>query len=181
MLTRDLYLKDEFVIFANMVSTLVRDREIKAIYMLGNTVTRYCPYWDEMMLTHINEQEQGTIEVYSYNNKKLKVAVEYCADTENTKDIEYVYAFDSPQLQMITSGSFEEAKYPHICELDWSLSEYTFIYKFLIDFNHHKTVGEIHREKNEIVLIFHDIGNSNYKWNEKDLVYTTERLISPLW
>lgn len=180
-LTRDLYLKDEFVTFANMISTLVRDREIKAIYMLGNTVTRYSPYWDEMGLTHINEQEQGTIELYSYNNEKLKVAVEYCADSENTKDIEFYYAFDTPQLEMITSGSFEEAKYPHICELDWNLSEETFVYKFLVDFNGYKTVGEIHRNKDDIVLCFHAIGNSNYKWSGKDIVFTTERLISPLW
>lgn len=180
-LTRDLYLKDEFVIFANMISTLVRDREIKAIYMLGNTVTRYCPYWEEMLLTHVNEQEQGSIEIYTYNNDKLTVAVEYCADTENTKNIEHYYAFDSPQLEMITSGSFEEAKYPHICELDWNLSEETFVYKFLVDFNGYKTVGEIHRNKDDIVLCFHAIGNSNYKWSGKDIVFTTERLISPLW
>ena len=82
---------------------------------------------------------------------------------------------------MITSGSFEEAKYPHICELDWNLSEETFVYKFLVDFNGYKTVGEIQRNKDDIVLCFHAIGNSNYKWSGKDIVFTTERLISPLW
>ena len=54
-MTRDIYLKDEFAIFANIISSLVRDREIKCIYMLANTVNKYCPYFEDMGLYHVAE------------------------------------------------------------------------------------------------------------------------------
>ena len=43
-LTRRYYLPDEFVIFMNVLSTIIRDRENIKIFMLGNTVNKFCPY-----------------------------------------------------------------------------------------------------------------------------------------
>ena len=37
--------------FMNVLSTIIRDRENIKIFMLGNTVNKYCPYFDEMGLT----------------------------------------------------------------------------------------------------------------------------------
>ena len=42
-LTRTMYLADEFVLFMNVVSTIVRHRTDVKIFMLGNTVNKYCP------------------------------------------------------------------------------------------------------------------------------------------
>ena len=42
-LTRQVYLKDEFVTFMNVISTIVRNRDDVKIFMLGNTVNKYCP------------------------------------------------------------------------------------------------------------------------------------------
>ena len=70
------YLNNEFVLFMNVLSTIIRQRDDVKIYMLGNTVNKYCPYFSEMGLGHIEEMEAGKIDVYSYGNSKLKVAVE---------------------------------------------------------------------------------------------------------
>ncbi|MCS5737599.1 phage DNA encapsidation protein, partial [Herbiconiux daphne] len=67
-LTRGLYLTDEFVIFMNVVSTIIRLRTDIDIWLLGNTVNKYCPIFKEMGLTNILEMPQGTIDVYSYGN-----------------------------------------------------------------------------------------------------------------
>lgn len=179
-MTRELYLKDEFATFANVISSLVRDREVETIYMLGNTVNKYCPYFEEMGLVHVNEQEQGTIELYSYNNDKLTVAVEYCADTENTKNIEYYYAFDNPQLDMITNGNWEEAKYKRLCRTEFVANEKTMIAKFLVNFNNKEVIGEIHRERYNLILLFHWKGGSKYNWGEKDIIFTDKDTYSPL-
>lgn len=179
-MTRDLYLKDEFATFANAISSLVRDREIKAIYMLANTVNKYSPYFSNMGLFHIDEQEQGSIELYTYNNEKLTVAVEYCAAADATKNIEHYYAFDNPQLDMITNGGWEEARYKRISKLEFEANKETIVLKFLVDFNNQKTVGEIHRYQDMIILFFHDIGNSNYKWTNRDIIFTDKDCYSPL-
>lgn len=178
--TRDLYLKDEFATFANVISSLVRDRDVKAIYMLANTVNKYCPYFEEMGLSHVAEQEQGTIELYTYNNEKLTVAVEYCADSENTKNIEHYYAFDNPQLDMITNGQWEESRYKRISRLEFTTNKETFVLKFLVDFNHKQVVGELHRDNNSIILLFHKVGDSNYKWGIRDIIFTDKDCYSPL-
>ena len=112
-LTRRYYLPDEFVIFMNVLSTIIRDRENIKIFMLGNTVNKYCPYFDEMGLTNISTMEQGTIDVYSFGNS-LKIAVEYCSETKSGKKSNKYFAFDNPRLNMITSGKWELAIYPHL-------------------------------------------------------------------
>ncbi|HSH52227.1 MAG TPA: phage DNA encapsidation protein, partial [Bacteroidales bacterium] len=92
-LTKHLYLNDEFVLFMNTISTIVRQRTNVTIYMLGNTVNKYCPYFQEMGLNHVQKMEQGTIDVYRYGDSKLTVAVEYCASTQNKKANNFYFAF----------------------------------------------------------------------------------------
>lgn len=179
-MTREGYLKDEFATFANIISSLIRDRSVKAIYMLANTVNKYCPYFEEMGLYHIPEQEQGTIELYTYNNEKLTVAVEYCAAVEATKDVEHYYAFDNPQLDMITSGNWEEARYRRIDRMEFVANDSTRLAHFYIDFNKRRVMGEVHRDSQICILLFHwDTKERPYKDN--DIVYTDKDCYSRLW
>ncbi|MCS5736934.1 phage DNA encapsidation protein, partial [Herbiconiux daphne] len=115
-LTNSLYLNEEFVAFMNTVSTIVRRREDVKIYMLGNTVNKFCPYFKEMGLEHIQKMQQGTIDVYAYGNSALTVAVEYCKSNTDTKNKEAnkYFAFNNPKLEMITGGAWELNMYPHL-------------------------------------------------------------------
>ena len=115
-LTNRLYLVDEFVLFMNTVSTIVRRRENVKIYMLGNTVNKFCPYFSEMGLDKVQQMEQGTIAVYRYGNSDLKVAVEYCKSIDDKKDkpSNKYFAFNNPKLEMITGGAWELSIYPHL-------------------------------------------------------------------
>ena len=83
--------------------------------MLGNTVNKSCPYFQEMGLSHVKEQEPGTIDVYHYGESGLEVVAEYCSPTSKRggKKSDVYFAFDNPELQMITQGSWEIAIYPH--------------------------------------------------------------------
>lgn len=108
------YLPDEFVHFMNTVSTIVRKREDVRVYMLGNTVNKFCPYFKEMGLHKVPTQTQGTIDLYSYGTSKLTVAVEYCSSQKSEKASNKYFAFDNPKLEMITGGAWEMAIYPHL-------------------------------------------------------------------
>lgn len=115
-LTNQIYLQDEFVLFMNTISTIVRKRDDVKIYMLGNTVNKYCPYFNEMGLNNIQQMKQGSIDVYKYGASKLTVAVEYCASVQdkNSPTVNKYFAFNNPKLEMITGGAWELSLYPHL-------------------------------------------------------------------
>lgn len=118
MLTRNVYLPNEFLLFTSLISTLVRSRGPEddiQIFMLGNTVNKYAPYFAEMGLKHISKMQQGTIDVYKYGDSGLTVAVEYCETSQKFggKKSDVFFAFDNPALKMVTTGSWELGMYPH--------------------------------------------------------------------
>lgn len=167
-LSRDGYLSDEFILFMNLISTIVRERKNVKIYMLGNTVNKYCPYFKEMGLTHIKDMEQGTIDLYTYGNSELKVAVEYCGNLNKDKPSDVYFAFNNPHLQMIKTGSWEMDIYPH-CPT--SIAPKDIIYKFYIDFEGELLEGDVVRNHDNIFLFFHR-KTTPLKEYYNDLIYT---------
>lgn len=115
-LTRGYYLPDEFVKFQNLLSTIIRLRDNVKIFMCGNTINKYSPYFNEMGLTNIRKQEKGTIDIYTYGESTLKVAVEYSDFQTKKKASNKYFAFNNPKLNMITNGGWEIDIYPHLPE-----------------------------------------------------------------
>ena len=113
-ITRSYYLPDEFIKFQNILSTIIRLRTNVKIFMCGNTINKFCPYFNEMGLTGIKKQKQGTIDLYTYGDSGLKVAVEYSDFPSKKKASNKYFAFNNPKLQMITNGGWEIDIYPHL-------------------------------------------------------------------
>lgn len=113
-LTRGYYLNDEFIVFMNVLSSIIRDRNDVVIFMCGNTVNKYSPYFSEFGLTHIREMKKGDIDVYSYGDSGLKLAVEFSDTPSKKKQSDIYFAFNNPKLQMITNGTWEIDNYPHL-------------------------------------------------------------------
>ena len=108
-------ISNEFVLFMNVLSTIIRHRNNVKIFMLGNTVNKYCPYFSEMGLGHVVDMEPGKIDIYSYGESSLRVAVERCkSPNKDGKQSDVYFAFDNPSLQMITGGAWEIDMYPHL-------------------------------------------------------------------
>lgn len=111
---------DEFVLFMNVLSTLIRANDDIDIWMLGNTVNKDSIYFKEMGLKNVRNMKPGDIDIYQYNADNgdvLKVAVEY-ADSPNKagKPSDVYFAFNNAQnrLAMITGGAWEINVYPHL-------------------------------------------------------------------
>ncbi len=113
-LTRRYYLPDEFMLFMNLLSTIIRQRDNVRVFMLGNTVNKYCPYFTEMGLKQVPFMEQGTIDIYRFGEHGAVVAVEYCDTVVKQKASNKYFCFDNQNLQMITGGKWELAIYPHL-------------------------------------------------------------------
>ena len=169
-LTNKIYLPDEFMLFMNTVSTIVRQRTNVKIYMLGNTVNKFCPYFKEMGLTNILTMKQGTIDVYTYGETRLKVAVEYADSKKKFKKNNFYFAFNNPKLKMITGGAWELNIYPH-APVKWLPKNIIFTY--FIDFNDNIYQCEIINKDNNVFTYIHE-KTTPIKNPDKDIIYTLD-------
>ena len=169
-LTRTAYLPDEFVLFMNVISTIVRHRTNAKIFMLGNTVNKYCPYFKEMGLTHVKDMAPGAIDVYRYGDSELTVAVEYTMHNKGGKESDFYFAFDNPKLSMITGGAWEIDIYPH-CPVKYSPGEVLFTY--FIEFSGDLLQCEIVQHEDLFFTFIHR-KTTELKHPDKDLIYTTD-------
>lgn len=131
-ISRGGYFPDEFIAFTNVLSTIIRDRADVRIIMLGNTINKFCPYFKEMGITRVNKMKQGTIDVYTYGESDLSVAVEYCGDNTTEDSNNHYFAFENPKLKMITKGEWELPIFPHTTE---RIVGSKILYSYFIEFN----------------------------------------------
>lgn len=169
-LSRSMYIPDEFMLFMNTLSTIIRHRNDVIIYMLGNTVTKYCPYFHEMGLTHIKDMKPGDIDVYEYGDSGLRVAVEYCSPNKSGKESDVYFAFNNPKLKMITGGSWELDVYPH-CPIKYKPSDILFTY--FIEFDGDMLQCEI-VQVDESTFTFIHRKTTPLKNVDSDLIFTSE-------
>lgn len=176
-ITRQYYLNDEFVIFCNLLSTIIRDRDNVTIFMLGNTVNKFCPYFKEMGLRHVNDMKPGTIELYK-TVQNLKIAVEYCALEKDRSTIakpsDIYFSFDNPKLEMITGGTWELDIYPHL-PIKYTPSDILFTY--FIDFDSQLLQCEIIAPNIEngypVIFTYIHAKTTPLKHPERDIIFTT--------
>lgn len=170
-MSRSGYLPNEWVLFANSLSTIIRLRDNVKIFMLGNTVNKYCPYFQEMGLSHIKEMKPGDVDVYQYGNSELQVICEYTGSSKGSgKKSDVYFAFDNPELRMITEGAWEIAIYPH---LNVKLRPMDTVMNFFIDFNGELLHGHVCATDNGSFIFFH-AKTTPIKDEDNDIVYSTK-------
>lgn len=174
-ISRNGYLFDEFITFMNCISTIVRQRNNIKIFMLGNTINQYCPYFEEFGLTHIAEMQKGDIDVYNYGNSELKVAVEYSNSIASSKPSDLYFAFDNPKLNMIKSGDWELGLYPH---LPYKFNDSEIVFTFFIVFKSTIIQAEIVNRNTDLFIYCH-FKTTPIKYPDYDLIYTLENSPKP--
>lgn len=177
----DRYLSGEFTAFANFVSTVVRKRTDVTIWMTGNNVDMYCPYFEEMGLTRITSQEQGTIDTYKLGRSGKVIAVERTKDSGQWKDSEinndYYFAFSNPELKMITSGDWEIGMYPLQSD---DVAPRDICGRFFILFKTERMQCDIVSSAGAAYIYVHkDMDPLDPMDEDYDLIYTTEVCIKP--
>lgn len=110
------YLPKEPYRLLQFISTVARRNKIK-VWMIGNTISRVCPYFSEWQLRNIPRQKAGTIEIYTHKSRNeedgkqldIKIAVEY---TENGGKIGGMF-FGSAG-EHIDGGAWVSEDKPHL-------------------------------------------------------------------
>lgn len=169
-LTRRYYLPDEFMLFMNLLSTIIRQRDNVKVFMLGNTINKYCPYFSEMGLKQVTNMEQGTIDIYKFGQGGAVVAVEYCSTIVKQKASNKYFCFDNQNLQMITGGKWELAAYPHL-PTKYTPKDVLFVY--YIVFNEVILQGNIIQKGSENFTYIH-MKTTPIKDDDNSLIYSLE-------
>lgn len=172
-MTRGNYLPNEFVIFCNLLSSLLRDRAGTKIIMLANTVNKYCPYFAEMGIGDIFDNiKQGEIITRKYGD--LKIAIEYAPDTNNTAKINKYFNFNNPQLEMIKTGKWEIKNYPHLTE---HIGSDNVLFRFYVFFDRKIFCGDVIQYNNDIFINYHKCKDNEIK--KDSLIYSDKPQTSP--
>lgn len=166
---KGVYLVDEFVIFMNMLSTIIRQRDDVDIWMCGNTISKHCPYFREMGLNHILESKPGDIDVYEYSNG-LRVVTCYSDTASKKRKSDIYFAFDNPKLRMITDGSWQLDIYPH-APCKWVPKDEVF--RFFIRFEDALFQADVVNKDGNPFLFIHE-KTGEIKDPENDFVYQQE-------
>lgn len=178
-LTRSMYLPDEFVLYMNVLSTIIRDRNDVTIFMCGNAVNKYSPYFTEMGIVHIKQMKPGDIDIYEYGDSGLRVAVEFSDSPNKGKPSDLYFAFDNPKLAMITgqNGIWEIAVYPH-CPV--KILPKDILYTYFIQFTTELLQCEIIQHENLLFTYIHR-KTTELKTPDSDLIYSPEYDARPNW
>ena len=179
-LTRTTYLNDEFILFTNTLKTIIRERTNVKIFMCGNTVNAYCPYFREMGLTRVKDMPEGTIDVYTYGDSPMRVAVEHTASIVSHSSSIY-FAFDNPRLSMVRGSSeWEIDVYPH-CSYNYGPSDIVFTFFIVFD-------GDIlqcecvQAPMHDGLFLFVHPKTTELKHPDSDLIYSMDTYdIRPNW
>lgn len=128
-ITNEVYLSEEPDKLQQFVSTVARDKTIKVL-LIGNTISRVCPYFSEWALTGTLRQKPGTIELYHMRDDKgretARIAVENCTQVENDSKM-----FFGKATKQILSGEWDVKLSPRLPK---NMKEYDKLYSIQLSY-----------------------------------------------
>lgn len=130
-ITDNIYLDNEPRKLMQFVSTVFRNRKGR-VFLVGNTLSRVCPYFKEWNLQGTLRQRPGTIEIYNYHveGETIRVAVEYCANDNAGNSM-----FFGLSAKQIVTGEWEVDDLPHLPD---EQEKYECIYRMLVEYQDFK-------------------------------------------
>lgn len=141
-MTRSRYLANEPTKLMNFYATVDRKRGTTKLWLVGNSISRVCPYLYEWDLSSIvAKQKQGTIEVKEIdagNGDVVKLAVEYC---ESTGVSSHTIGWNK---DMMNDGSWQSSPQPHLPK---SYKDYIVCYRIGFMYQSFKFIGELLQDK----------------------------------
>lgn len=182
-MSRSSYLANEPDKLMNLYSTIDRKRGTTRLWLVGNTISRICPYLTEWGLMNIiTRQKQGDIDTlwvgtgdYDEDGKEIevKIAIEYCKSTGNSSFV------IGKHKNMLNKGEWQSDPQPHLPK---SRKCYKLLYRIGFMYQSFKFIGEYLKDtesKERVWFIYpYDI-NKDFK--DKMLVFSDVVKQSPYW
>ena len=142
-MSRDVYLPHEPDKLMNIYSTVDRKRGTTRLWLVGNPISRICPYFEDWGLhDEVMKQKQGSIitklvptgeEDDEGNPEEIKIAVEYCRGTGKSSHI------IGKHQDMLNKGMWQSDEQPHLPN---SYNDYEVRFKMIFKYSGHKWIAE---------------------------------------
>ena len=198
-MSRSVYLANEPDKLINFWNTVDRKRGIVRMWLVGNTISRVCPYltdWDLQSI--VSKQQQGTIvtkmldtgTVDENNNPiKIKLAIEYCKSSGKSS------LSIGKHKDMLNKGTWQSDPQPHLPK---SYNNYKVLFRIGFMYKEFKFLGELLKDNEskescwyiypyekdfkDNLLIFTDIVklNKKYQRNIYDITINNDRIRNAL-
>lgn len=180
-MARGIYINSEPDKLMNFYSTVDRKRGTTRLWLVGNSITKVCPYlYDWGLLDIVKKQKQGEIHTIWIPTGEfdedgipveVKVAIEFCASTGNSSFVIGKHA------DMLNKGEWQSDPQPHLPK---SYNCYKMLYRIIFQYQGFKFIGEYLMDKE----------NKNTCWfiypyegeiKEDILVFSDTIKTSPYW
>lgn len=174
-MARGAYIAGEPDKLMNFYCTVDRKRGTTRLWLVGNTISRACPYiveWD--LLRDITKQKQGTIfekTIQATEDTVVHLAVEYCEDTGDSSFVIGKHA------NMLNNGSWQSDPQPHLPK---SYKDYKVLYRIVFMFKSFKFIGEYLMDKKDKSLVWF-IYPKESEIKDNTVVISDIIKTSPLW
>lgn len=145
------YIPNEITYFLNIVSTIVRDRVNVKIWLLGNTVNPYNPYFEHFGIEGL-DLTQGEIWTKTDAKTGCKVAIEFCSQRRKgsaygTSEKYYAFGTNSGVTDMITTGKWQIPDVPKM-----KFNPHLSTYRLGVVFRDHVMIVHLMRDKGKQYL-----------------------------
>ena len=162
---------DRLMIF---YSTIDRKRGTTKLYMVGNSISRVCPYikeWDlDTIFRNLKQGEIATKEIHNEENV-VKIAIEFCmASGGKTMTI-------GNASSMIDKGSWQTFPQPRLPK---SYKEYKMLFRFGFQYKGFRFICE-YLQDNVIHETIFFIYPTNKEFRDNIIVFSDEIKVSSLW
>ena len=134
-MSRSVYLSDEPNKLMNFYSTIDRKRGTTKMWLVGNTITRVCPYIEDWgLLKILTHQKQGEIislwlptgDIDDNDNQiEVKIAIEHCKSTGKSSFV------IGTHKDMLNKGEWQSDPQP---KLPKSYNEYKMLYRIMFQY-----------------------------------------------
>lgn len=111
------YIYREHERLQSFISTVARKRKIR-VWMIGNSISRTCPYFSAYSLDHIHEMTPGSLDTYEHHTDQvyedgtpviIRIGVYFTEQPQNNSKM-----FFGTFSKMTTGGSWQTREYPHL-------------------------------------------------------------------
>ena len=136
-ITDNIYLNEEPTKLQHFVSTVFRDRQ-GTVFLVGNTLSRVCPYFAEWSLDNVLKQKQDEIDIYHFttlDGGTVDIAVEYCGNVNKSNKM-----FIGNAAKNIIGGVWESREMP---KLPRKHEEYEKLYEILVEYQKFRFMLEL--------------------------------------
>ena len=180
-MSRGIYISNEPDKLMNFYSTVDRKRGTTRLWLVGNTISRVCPYLNDWGLMEIvKNQKQGEINTIWIPTGEIdddnipimvKIAIEYC---KSTGDSSYIIG---KHKNMLNKGEWQSDPQPHLPK---SYKCYKMLYRIIFQYQAFKFIGEYLMDKENMDTCWF-IYPYDGEIKDKIIVFSDVIKTSPYW